>query len=82
MPTGLRPSSQTRKRAMTRPPTWRSERNVIDGALLAAGVGVGVGVDDERTAAVGSDVAVADELAFFAVTSTRMRWPTSAVRTP
>src|SRR6476659_1354711 len=81
MPTSLRPSSQTRKRATTIAPRWPSERNRIVGALLPAGSG-GVGVDDERTTAVESDAVVALELAFFAVTSTRSRWPTSAVRTP
>jgi hypothetical protein len=48
---------------------------------------VGVGVGDgagavERTRAVVSDDAVELELAFFAVTATRRRWPTAAVRNP
>jgi hypothetical protein len=85
--TVMRPrrSSQTRKRAKTRTPTRFSEMNTIVGALLPGSVVVVETVvvpPAPATTPDGLDIAVACPAEVCAVTSARIRWPTSAERTP
>jgi len=75
-----------RKRANTRTPLRRNERNASDGARLlvvvvVVVVVVTVVVEDETTAD-GLVAAVLAPLEVRAVTSARSRCPTSALRTP
>ena len=68
-------SSQIRNRAYTRAPRKRTEISFTVGRAFVIGTD-GAAIED------GFDSAEPEPLAFFAVTSTRSRKPTSALRTP
>jgi hypothetical protein len=83
MLTFRRESSQTRIRRYTLARTIRAERILTLGRWFTAGAGVVAGgVWSAWTVALNDDATVVEPARFFAVTTNRSVWPTSAARTP